>query len=632
MEFYLPNIAFYVMALLVSSLLLYVVGRTIACLLPEWRDDQNAFQTTFNSYMLGYVSILPLYAIIWNKGNSVFWVVVLLWLIYILWWRKPRKAEWIIAWKTELKALALSTCLLLGCFAFLYYFCFVRSEGQMFSDQIYFSNLAQSIIDNHNESLFRTSISYAQMYHWGDSVTTALWTLVFQAKPIYILYCVTYTFLLAMCIFGLVAIAKGMSKSLPIILCLVLGILYFFYWNLSSLLTPWHGGTSISGLKGYLMIVFSIWGATFVLKGQYSQGFFAALMLVAFYTPLAAGIMTLVCLLSLFMLDRPKLTIRELFNPYVLGSIIITLCFGIIYLLQPDVFTMETFQSNPYHSNMWVMGFIVKRICRPIAAITPIAIVVGSYMYLRKKEALKKYAAFYLCILTSCLIACVVGGFAVQRHIDGGQIATNYYGTISSLFIFVSLIYILSELASKYRYAVYTIIVVISIAYPSYFFYNGAKSSMFPVSSLGSEEREAYLSLQSIFEEHPAKEFGYFRNYTLPENHNTAKTEYDLYFPMDRMVHLLPNGYCPYCLSVYDLPDDINPIWNNMEKSELWQFGEKWKEQYATVGQDEMISSFIEDKNINYIIVEKGASLPQYLSSSFKQVIEWDCNKVYYKE
>lgn len=35
MEFYLPNIAFYLMALLVSSVVLFAIGRTIVCLLPE---------------------------------------------------------------------------------------------------------------------------------------------------------------------------------------------------------------------------------------------------------------------------------------------------------------------------------------------------------------------------------------------------------------------------------------------------------------------------------------------------------------------------------------------------------------------------------------------------------------------
>lgn len=630
MEFYLPNIAFYLMALLVSSTLLFAVGRTIVCLLPEWRDEKNAYQTIFNSYMLGYVLILPIFAIIWSRGNTIFLMTAILWLIYLLWWRKPCKAVWKIDWRSELTAFIVSVSLLLGSFAFLYYFCFVRSEGQMFSDQIYASNLTQSILTYHNEAYFRTDVSLAQTYHWGDSWTTALWSWIFNAKPIYVLYCVTYPFLLSMCILGLISIAK--NRSLPVLWCVILGILFFFYWNLTSLITPWHGRAYIFDLKGYLMLVFIIWSAAHIMANMYAKGLFAALMLVSYYSPMSAGVLTLVCLLSYFMPDRPKFTLKELFNPYVIGAVLIAVGFGLFYMLQPDIFTEGAFTRHAEHSNMWVLGFIVKRLCRPIATMTPIALITGFFIYKSKSSGLHKYVMLYSCILSSCLVACIVGGYASKFEINAGQIAANFYETISCLFVFVSLIYLLSEFATHHKYVAYSIIMALGIIYPANFFFKGAQSVMFPVAPMSVEENNAYTSLQTIFRENPVREMGYMRNYTLPENYNNPKTEYDLYFPMDRLVHILPQGYHPYCLSAYDMPVDIDPKWNDMAECELWQYGAKLMKVQPNCTMEQIMESFIAERGINYIFVEKGAILPKFLTDKFNKVFEWDYNVLYYAE
>lgn len=630
MEFYLPNIAQYASILVASALILFLVGRAIVCLLPEWNDKDNAYQTILNSFLLGYISVLPLFAIIWSRANTLFWLVVILWLFYLLWWRKPQKEDISIDWRNEGRALGITLLLLLGGFAMLYYFCFVRSEGQIFSDQIYFSNLSQSILSYHNESLFRADISHAQPYHWGDQWTTALWAWLFQAKPVYVLLCVTYPFLLSMCILGVMAITKGIQRSTPLALCLIIGILYFFQWNITSKLTPWWCGGSIAGLKNYLMIVFSVWSASYIIKGKYSQGFFALLMLVVYYSPLAAGVLTLVCLLSCFMPDSPKLTFRQLFNPYVIGSVIVAISYGLFYILQPDIFTEGAFVQPAAHSSKWVIGFIFKRICRPIAGMTPIALVLGYYLYKIDKERLKKYASLYLCILASCFVACVVAGYALLYEIDAGQIATNYYETISHLFVYVSIVYLLLELSKYYRKTAYALLVVAGIAYPTYFFYKGAMSKMFPLAPMEMTEKEAYLSMEKIFEANPVHQMGYFRDYTLPENRNSPKTQYDLFFPMDRLVHILPKDYHPYCLSVYDMPEDMDTRWVDVTESELWQYGAKVRAEQPDFSNDMIITEFITQTDINYIIVEKGAQLPEYLTSHFQPVYEWDTNILYY--
>lgn len=629
-EFYLPNITCYSLILIVSSLLLFIIGRAIVCLLPEWRDKDNPYQTTLNSFLLGYTTILPLFAIIWSKANSLFWLVVVLWILYLWWWRKPQKAIWRIDIKSELRAIALSIGVLLGSFALLYYLCFVRSEGQIFSDQIYATNLAHSILSYHNEAYFRTSISIAQTYHWGDSWTTALWALLFNAKPLYVLYCVTYPFLLSMCVLGIITLVKGMPEKLPIVLCVLLGVLYFFFWNISSLMTPWHGSSSISGLKNYLMKVFVIWSTTYIIKSKYPQGFFAVLMLVAYYSPLAPGVLALVCLLSYFLLDKQASGSCRILSPYIIGAVIVACCYGLFYFLQPDIFTEGAFSRHANRTHLWILGFIVKRICRPITSMTPAALLVGIYIFKYNRDKLRKYGTFYLCILGSCLVACVVGGFASLFEVNAGQIAANYYEVMSNLFVCVSLIFLLSQLYLQHKILISSLIIIASIVYPFYFFYNGAHSSMFPINPMSQDEKNAYGSLQGIFAKNPVNEMGYLRNYSLPENHNTPKTEYDLYFPMDRLVHILPKGYHPYCLSAYDIPDDIDPMWNDMAECELWQYGAKIREASPNYTDDQIVSSFVEQKSINYIFVEKGATFPWCLSERFAKVFEWDGNVLYY--
>ena len=631
MEFYLPDITQYASILIASSLILFFVGRGVMLLLPEWREKDNAYQTVFNSFLLGYIIVLPLFAIVWSRANSIFWLVVIICFLYLSWWRKPQKKDLTIDWRAEGCVLGIAMLLLLGGFALLYYFCLARSEGQMFSDQIYYSNLAQSILSYHNEAYFRTTESIAQAYHWGESWTTAMWAWMFGAKPIYILYGVTYPFLLVMCILGVMAIAKQFDKSLPMAICLIAGILYFFQWNLTSLVTPWGCGGSVFAFKSYLMILFALWGTAYIIQGKYSQGIFAALLSVAFYSPLAPGILTLVCLLSYFMPDRPNLSVRQLFNPYVLGSLLLTIAYVTFYVIQPNIYAAETVFNHADHSMQWIIGFIFKRVCRPIAGMTPIAVLLGIYLYIVNKEQLKKYVVFYCCVLVSCFVACVVAGIATKVDVNAGQIAENYYEMISHLFVYISMIFLLAELAKKHWKSICAIAIIAGLAYPGRYFYLGAKSVMAPIAPMTQSEKEAYVTMKNIFEIQPVYEMGYFRNYNLPENYNTPKTQYDLFFPMDRLVHILPNGYHPYCLSAYDMPDDIDPLWKDNMECELSQYGCKRKLCKPDITEEEIISEFITQTNINYIIVENGAKLPDYLATRFCQVYEWEGNSLYHR-
>lgn len=122
---------------------------------------------------------------------------------------------------------------------------------------------------------------------------------------------------------------------------------------------------------------------------------------------------------------------------------------------------------------------------------------------------------------------------------------------------------------------------------------------------------------------------GYYRNYRLEENFNTHKSRIRMFYPMDKMPHLVDNGYyAPYCLSALDIPDDLEPRWNEKKESELFKYMEQMKKNGSYTDDVKTILSFIKNRDIRYIVVENGCELPYYLEDDVVTIYDGS-DKVY---
>ena len=629
MDIFQPNILLYLLISLSGIIGIYVVGRLLLAIFPEW-EGRDEYSNVFNSYMLGTLSVISLFAIIWSRGNSIFLLYALLILLYI-WWRKnDNKSNNVLNYRKEWILLGISIVLFSVLYGLFYYLFFVRSNGAIFTDLLYYADSSHEIYKYHHESLLRNTISIAEPYHWGEHWLNALVANIWGKNYLYTLMLFTYPFYMLLCIWGFATIAAA-NEKLPLSICLLVGVLGIFYWNLSSLLTPWHGSSLFNSPKNFIMISCILWGITLIQRNRISQAAVALLVTCSMYSTLIPGILTLVVLLSWMYYYEMHVSWKEiLFNKYAIGAVFVAVCILLFYFLQPSVIEKEMILK---HGNAYIidaLAFVTKRIARPIASLAPLSLLLYFIYYRKRKEEWYRYLLLVFGVLISSIVAIFMGGVVRQIEIDGGQIATNYYEQICFLFCYTGLIYLFTWCYDKYGKMLIVVLPMVLAFYIGYAVYKIDENINLVSELRKANEIETYSEIMAYFQENPVSSVGYIRNYDIPENKNTHKSRHDLFYPMTKLTHIMPQGYYrPYCLSVFDLPEDLDPLWNDSQASDLYQYA---IHQEEGMSQEQVLLNFIQDKQINYIVVEKDATLPEFLESHSTLVAECNGDRLVYIE
>ena len=172
---FLPNIFQYGALLLLTTSFLFLVGWSVMRLMPRWRDKGNSFLTLFNATAIGLTVVLPLFAVIWTKGNSIMWIAVLLWIDFLWVSRKDtttnHSSNQAITPSSNqtTTAVILSIVLLLGTYATFYYLFFVRSGSVLYSDHVFYANASCVMMQEHTETAsFASLFRIPAPYHYGD--------------------------------------------------------------------------------------------------------------------------------------------------------------------------------------------------------------------------------------------------------------------------------------------------------------------------------------------------------------------------------------------------------------------------------------------------------------------------------
>ena len=208
----------YGIVFLIGGIILTTMGMLIMRLAPSLRQSSNPFSFVLKAIFIGLTIIIPCFAIVWCKGNTIMWMALFLWFYYFIKSRSCEK-DGIGFWQTTKKILDWRTVILLLFFyitiycAFYYVF-FVRGGGSFFSDFHYYGNTVVHIIETHSESSsFQGMFNQVSAYHYGELWLSAFAAIVFGLKPIYALLLFAYPVFAFLCLLGMASLCKTLTNT-----------------------------------------------------------------------------------------------------------------------------------------------------------------------------------------------------------------------------------------------------------------------------------------------------------------------------------------------------------------------------------------------------------------------------------
>ena len=96
------------------------------------------------------------------------------------------------------------------------------------------------------------------------------------------------------------------------------------------------------------------------------------------------------------------------------------------------------------------------------------------------------------------------------------------------------------------------------------------------------------------------------------------------------MPHVLKSGYyAPYDLAEVDMPDNIPAIHDDSKGHAFWQYVYLQKKNGAFVSNEQSMLDFVDEKRIEYLIVNHGEALPRVFEDRVVLIASYDGNVMY---
>ena len=600
MDVFLPNIWLYGACLLATTFLIAGVGLLVMKWMPEWRERDNAFLTILNALAIGLTMVVPLFAVVWAKGNSIMWIAVLLWVFYIVRRnKKPLPSETGKA-RLDWTAVLLAVALLVGVYALFYWLFFVRSGGSLCGDYVYYANVSCLMLDEHVETArFQSLFRFPVPYHYGDTWFTSLLSLLFGQKPIYVLHLLAYPFFFFMIVVGVAAMCLEVSRINKLV-ALAIGLIIMFYKPLVSLVIPWQY-TLFPVPKIYIVTAFVVWCSLMLVKGDFRRAFVAVCFLVPFYSTVSAGVLSFVFLTAIGLEWHRTRSWKCLWNEYSIAALAIALSFFVFYMVQekspvegPElVFDKGMAVNAVLYAARWTLKSCILLLPSFVAM-----------LYLGKKDPARwgKGWIVVAAVALSCAVTIFIGGALQQVNRDGIQVMTNYVDTARIVCCYVVLLLLLGTIPKRLR-TTCRVGCCLFVIYPLCFYADGVKGSWFwPSHDMYADI--GTLSLDKLKGQDAL--FGVFRVFDVDR-----PIQYFAIDDFDMVPHFLKSGYyCHYELSELELPDDFPAINNDSHHHAFVEYVTLQKRDGKFVSNEQSMLDFVRFMGIGYLIVEPGAALP----------------------
>jgi hypothetical protein len=622
---FLPDLLLYFFVFFFVFYLTFFIGRVIVQFIPILNNTVEPIAKVFYSLVLGFVIIVSFFAIIWTKFNSVYLISLILFLFYLI-QGKNINTKLNIEIKSDIRFSFLIFILFAFFFFISYYIFFIRSGGAFFNDHIIYADMSYVLSMTHIESASMfTNSTNATAYHYSDLWFTAIISLLFNLNYIYTLLLISYTFLGSLAVLAVIVFARIYFNGY--FLPLLFGIGFMFFKPFIAFLFDFIDPIAINP-KLFIIPVILIFSVIQFLNKNYYFSQIILLLLVPFYSPMAPGILGGLFLFSIFCQyyeNKFRFRISFFYNKYTLTCFFIFVFFIGFYLCQSFFSSITSSQVALYeHPIPRALLFFVKKSGRVFVLLFPITL---SLLYFNKKNKLNIQPFVGLLIFTvlGVILSAFVAGVVANYILDGYQICTNFTDTVVNVVVVVCLIFLLSTLKTKFVY--FALLVLIPIYYFTFFSWVYETKE-----AIGSTKNELlfYSQLKYQLRDFSSPNFAYIRNYRTNEHENSQYCRLNIYYPLSKLPHVIPSGYySAYCLSIFDLPENTEPRFDERRLSEFWNYVQKSRFKSSKIKFSDYALNFIRDKEIKFVIVEKNALTPKYLNDNSILLNQYDGNRIY---
>ncbi len=623
-----PNIILYFIIITVVYFATFIFGRTFYLAFKNKNNENNNLNFVFNSLFTGFIAYITIFALFITRGDSVFLLSFFLVIYFILTNKLKLKNPFVGISKREILSTLIVYALFVLIYLLHYYFFFIRSGGEIFHDFNWYANVTNGLLKSGVESMSWFARNTAPtIYHYGDMWFTAFWAKLFSANHVYILLLITNTFLISMVIlsayllFMLLTFNKKILSFFLSILLLVFNpiLTYFFSYKLQILSHP----------KFYITALFFIFFAINYYRVGFYRAFPILLLLVPFNTLVAPGVLSGLFFFSVYSEFKiRKFKLITIFNQYtwqcLFFLVFLILFYGIrTFYTDKSVEFIQLYDNPIVHS---LKVFIYESIYAIIRVI-PIVIILfilKKYRLFDKKLS-NSYFELLVLVLTGAFFSALTSGVFSAIYIDGIQLAVNYNVIIVGITAFIGFVFVINKISEYKRFKFITYGIILCMVLICAFH---IETIVYPVNKTNPDEIIFYNKLKQEFDKKKPENFGYFRNYSLPENFDTPASRLRMILPLNEIVHIAPDGYyAPICLSAFEIPEKVVPKFNERHNSLLKKYSERQRNRSEYISRDSTIVSFIHEMKINYIIFETGSEIPAFLSG--KQIIaEFDGNRI----
>jgi len=615
-ELFLPNLFNYFGIYSLLYIATIVIGHLVSNNFISFKQESNEFILFYNRLMLGVVSIIALYAIYWTMFKTIYLLAVCI--LVVMYFSERYKhvvaKRHSINWKTIFFTYILFSLM----FFIAYYVFFLRTNGWTFNDHNIYANLSGILTVKRVENTSLMSMNEKNtMYHYSDLWLTSLLSNTFRLNHLHVLLQITYPFIASIVMYGAFSLSNLKIKNIYI--SLIFGVIILIVKPFITLFIP-YSDTILANPKLLIIPAIGLFSYFQIINRNYYLASLILLLLVPFYSAIAPGVLSIVFAAGFILnIQKESNIFNALINKFTISSIIVFALFALFYIINTNSSeNLSILYEN--HTNRGFL-FLIKKSARVLLLMLPPFTLL---LILRKFNKTINTSIIFIMIivfiggLTSVLTASIFALYVL----DGYQIYTNYADTIINIVILLFYLELAALIKNKFTYLLS--IVLLTIYSTTFFSWVYQKENII----YSNKELDNYKRLQTEFNKNTFNTFAYFRNYSIKKNANNQNTRLYIYPPLQKLSHIIPTGiYNPVCLSVFDIPNNTEPRFDERKISDFWINSSALLKEGKHMS--ECFMKYIVDKKINYIIVEETAILPDTILNHSHLFCEIDGNKIF---
>jgi hypothetical protein len=595
-------------------------------IVPESKTEDSSTLKYFYELSIGLIFLITAYSIITTKFNSVFVFGLVICISYLYVSRIKMNPSKVISFKSkDFLVIILHIILLILFYSLFYYMFYIRSQGEIWSDNLFYGNLSKILNETQIEStinMLSQKNQAASIYHYSEIWFTSLNYIIFKGSYLNILQIVTFPYLFFLIIIGVYSLISYYIKSRFISITLMLVFIVFKpiiaqipitsnYYIFSEL---------IFFPKLFIIYIIFLFSLNNYIRGNKVLAFFSILLIVPFYTTSASGVLSGLVILLIYYNYKKNGISWKLQNFKGLIYIFI-IFFGVVvfYLYQAkfssnfnDSHEIISVKEQPY---LWTMKFSLKRVLGSFLTLSP-ALIILYFISKKKNVVVDNEIIDIIIVVSSGIIFSSIAASIISNFIyDGHQISSNFSDPALTIVTFWIIVYAISKIKS-FKYQLITTLFV-SISSLILFSIRDIPFT-YPkrIDSISEEEIKFYDGIKNTISKQPNPTFAFFRNYNYLNESKNKFVQTLLFLPLSKIAHLVEDGtYLPFCLSIFDIKTNNDNEYSEIENTPLFQYVKERNNKIKI--NNSLFSEFINEKSIDFIVIEGKVSLPKCVEENF---------------